>query len=83
MAPIPKIAFDEEKMSRIPDDLREKIVAACPAWVFKNDPENLEGIEIENLAACMLCEECVKCAKQASTKEFNLDTLIKVGTVDD
>ena len=31
MAPIPKIAFDEEKMSRIPDDLREKIVAACPA----------------------------------------------------
>lgn len=37
MAPVPKISFDKEKMSEISGELREKIVASCPAKVYKND----------------------------------------------
>jgi len=63
MAPVPKITFDKERMSEISEDLREKLVHSCPAKVYRNDPENLEGIDIENLEACIQCDECVKTAK--------------------
>ena len=78
MAPVPKINFDWEKMWDISETLWEQIVASCPAKVFWNDPENLEGIDIENLTSCMLCDECVKCAKQGGH-----EGLIKVGVEED
>ena len=65
-------------MRDITEDLKEKIVQSCPTKVFKNDPDNTESIDIENLAQCMLCDECVKCAKQNGQ-----DGLIKVGVEED
>lgn len=75
MQPVPKITFDKDQMARIDQGLREQITHSCPAKVYKNDPENIDGIEIENLSACHQCEECIRTAKKAGYPD-----LIKVNS---
>jgi len=73
MQQCPFIDLNQHKLASLTKEQKQEIVDSCPAKVYRYKPET-EKIEIEDLARCMLCQECVKKADS-----FKLEKAIKVG----